>query len=60
MVAARGCCMVVGFGCLQRSAAADVAWQRSVRCGTASEDGACGNDNVGRLGLQRIAAVCSA
>jgi hypothetical protein len=25
-----------------------------------SDDGACGNDNVGRLGLQRIAAGCSA
>lgn len=47
MVVARGCCMVVGFGCLQRTVAADVAWQRLVRCGTVSEDGACGNGSVG-------------
>jgi hypothetical protein len=31
-----------------------------VRCRTASEDGACSNDIVGQLGLQRIAAGCSA
>jgi len=35
MVAARGCCMFVGFGCLQRTAVADVAWQRSVQCAIA-------------------------
>ena len=39
---------------------AGVAWQLSVRCGTASVDGACGNDIVGRLGLQRTAAGGSA
>jgi hypothetical protein len=47
-------------GCLQRTAAASVAWQRSMRRGTALEDGACGNNIVGRLGLQRTAAGCSA
>ena len=31
--------------------------QLSVRRGTASEDGACGNDKVGRHGLQRIVAA---
>ena len=30
-----------------------------VRCGTASEDGACGIGIMGRLGLQRTVAVCS-
>jgi len=40
-------------GCLQRTAAAGVAWQLTVWCGTASEDGARGIDTVGRLGLQR-------
>ena len=60
MVAARGCRMFVGSDCLQRTAAAGVAWQRSVRCGTASEDGTCGIVIVGRLGWQRIAAGCLA
>ena len=44
--------MDVGFGCLQRTAAVGIAWQLSVRHGTASEDGACGTIIVGRLGLQ--------
>jgi len=35
---------------------AGTALQLSVRRGTASEDGACGNDKVGRHGLQRIVA----
>ena len=60
MVAAGGCRIVVGCSCLQRTAAAGVAWQRSVRRGTASEDGACGIDIMGRLGLQRAVAGCSA
>jgi hypothetical protein len=50
MLAARGHCMGVGLGCLQRTPAAGVAWQLPVRCGTAS-DGACSNNTVGRLGL---------
>ena len=57
MVAARGCCMFVGSDCLQRTAAAGVAWQLSVRCGTASEDGTCGNGIMGHLGLQRTAQL---
>ena len=60
MVAARGCRMFVGCDYLQRTAAAGVAWQRLVRCGTASEDDACGIGIVGRLGLQHTAAGCSA
>ena len=60
MPAARGLRMGVGFGCLQRIAAAGIAWQLSVRRGTASEDGACSNDTMGRLGLQRTTAGCSA
>ena len=32
----------------------------SIRCGTTSEGGACGNGNVGQLGLQQIAAGGSA
>ena len=47
---------VCRVGCLQRTAAAGTALQLSVRRGTASEGGACGNDKVGRLGLQRIVA----
>jgi len=50
--------MVVGSGCLQRTTAAGVVWQLSVRRGTASEDGACSTFMVGRLGLQRTAAGC--
>ena len=60
MVAARGCRMFIGCDCLQRTAAAGVAWQLSVRCGTASEDGTCGIGIVGRLGLQRTMAGRSA
>jgi len=56
----RGCRMDVRSGCLQRTAAVDIAWQLSVRRGTASEGGACGTIIVGRLGLQRTAAGCSA
>ena len=56
ILAAGGCHMGVGSGCLQRTAAVDIAWQLSVRRGTASEGGACGNDKVGRLDLQRIVA----
>ena len=40
--------------------AASAAWRLSVRCGTTLEDGVCGIDNMGRLGLQRTAAGCSA
>ena len=47
-------------GCWQRTVAAGVARQLSVRCGTASGDGACGIDIMRRLGLQRIAAGGSA
>ena len=43
-------------GCWQRTVAAGVARQLSVRCGTTLGDGACGIDIVRRLGLQRIAA----
>ena len=60
MLVATGRHMDVGFGCLQRTAAAGVAWQLSVRRGTASEGGACSTNIVGRLGLQRTAAGCSA
>ena len=60
MVAVGGCRMIVDCGCLQRTAAAGVAWQPLVRCGTASEDGACGVGSVGRLGWQGTAAVCPA
>ena len=60
LVVVGGCHMFVGFGCLQRTAAADVVWQLSVRRGTASKDGACGIGIMERLGLQRTAAVCSA
>ena len=58
VLAARGCHMLVG-GCLQRTAAAGAAWRLSFRCGTSLEDGACGIDNMGRLGLQLTAAGCS-
>ena len=47
-------------GCWQRTVAAGVARQLSVRCGTASGDGACGIDIMRRLGLQRIAVGGSA
>ena len=47
-------------GCWQRTMAAGVARQLSVRCGAASGDGACGIDIMRRLGLQRIAAGGSA
>jgi hypothetical protein len=60
MVAAGGWCMFVSCGCLQRTVAAGVVWQRSVRCGTASEDGTCGINIVGRVGLQRTMAGRSA
>ena len=60
MPAARGLRMGVGFGCLQRIAVVGIAWQLSVRRGTASEDSSCSNDTKGRLGLQRTAAGCSA
>ena len=46
--------------CLQWTVAAGVAWQWSVRCGTASNDGARGTGTMGQLGLQRTAAGCSA
>ena len=46
--------------CWQRTVAASVARQLSVRCGTTSGDDACGIDIVRRLGLQRIAAGGSA
>jgi len=59
VAAVGGCRMFVGCGCLQRTAAAGVAWQLSVWRGTASKDGACGTGILGRLGLQRIAAGCS-
>ena len=58
--AGRRLCTGVGSFCLQRTTAAIVAWQLPVRCGTASEDGARNIDTVGRLGLQRTAAGCSA
>lgn len=60
MVAARVCRMVVGLGHLQQTTVVSVAWQRSVRRGTTSEDGTCGNGIIGQLGLQRIAAGCLA
>ena len=60
LVVVGGCHMFVGWGCLQWTAAADVVWQLSVWRGTASKDGACGIDIMGRLGLQMTAAVCSA
>jgi hypothetical protein len=60
MVAVEGCRIIVDCGCLQRTAAAGVAWQPSVRRGTASKDGASGIGIVGRLGWQRTAAGCLA
>ena len=50
--------MVVGSDCLQRTTAAGVVWQLSVRRGIVSEDGACSTFMVGRLDLQRTAAGC--
>ena len=47
LLAVGGRHMDVGFGCLQRTAAAGVAWQLSVRCGTASKGGACGTGIMG-------------
>ena len=44
--------MSVGCCCLQRTAAASVAWQPLVRRGTASKDGACGIGIMGRFDLQ--------
>ena len=52
--------MSVGCCCLQRTAAASVAWQPLVRRGTTSKDDACGIGIMGRLGLQQIVAGCSA
>ena len=52
--------MIVDCGCLQRTAAAGVAWQPSVWRGTASKDGACSIGSMGQLGLQRTAADWSA
>ena len=52
--------MSVGCCCLQRTAAASVAWQPLVRRGTASNDDACGIGIMRRLGLQRIATGYSA
>jgi len=60
ILAVGGCHMDVGSGCLQRTAVVDIAWQLSMRRGTASDDGACITITVGRLGLQRTAAGCSA
>jgi hypothetical protein len=60
MPAARSLRLGVGSGCLKQTAAAGVASQLLVRCGTASEDGAHSNVTVGRLGLQRTVARCSA
>jgi len=59
VLAARGCHMLVG-GCLQRTAVAGAAWRLLVRCGIVLEDGTCGIDNMGRLGLQRTAAAGTA
>ena len=60
MVAVGSCRMIVDCGCLLWTAAAGVAWQPSVRRGTASKDGTGGLGIMGQLGLQRIAAGCSA
>ena len=60
LLAVRGRHMDVGLVCLQRTAAAGVAWQLSVQCGTASEGGTCSTNIVGRPGFQRTAAGCSA
>jgi hypothetical protein len=60
MVVAGGCRMFVVCGCLQRTVMSGVALQLSVRCGTASKDGTRGIGIMGRLGLQRTAAGCSA
>ena len=60
LVVVEGHRMIIDCGCLQRTMAAGVAWQPSVRHGTASEDGACGIGIVGRLGWQRTAAGCLA
>jgi hypothetical protein len=47
MVVARGYRLFVGFGCLQRTAVAGVAWQLSVWRGTVSEDDACSTGTMG-------------
>ena len=56
MLATGGCLMFCRVDCLQRTAVAGTAFQLSVQRGTTSEGGACGNDKVGRLDLQRIVA----
>ena len=43
--------MDVGFCYFQWTAVADIAWQLSVRCGTASKGGTCSTNIVGWLGL---------
>ena len=48
------------MGCLQRTSAAGIAWQSSVRSGTASKDDTCGTNAMGQLGLQQTTAGCSA
>jgi hypothetical protein len=47
MVVAGGCRMSIVCGCLQQTAAAGVAWQLSMRRGTASKDGARGISIMG-------------
>ena len=54
LVVVEGHRMIVDCGCLQQTMAAGVAWQPSVRHGTASEDGVCGIVIVGRLGWRRV------
>lgn len=48
-------CWTVACGCLQRSAAAGIAWQLLGQHGTTSEDGVCSANIVGQLGLQSLA-----
>ena len=60
MLEVRGCRMGIGFGYLQRTAAAGIAWQSSVRRGTASKNSTCSSNVMGQLGLHLTTASRSA
>lgn len=59
MVATRGCQFLLGW-LLAVHCGGWHCWQLPLRHGTASEDGACSNDILRRLCLQRTAAGCTA
>ncbi|KAF8690461.1 hypothetical protein HU200_040815 [Digitaria exilis] len=61
MVAAEGCCMSIGYGCLQRAATTGAARQPSARCGTTSRMALAASTYIlGQLGLQKTMAGCYA